>query len=487
MNIIQKAIVFAASKALGFPPWRGSTIDIPPGGWKIFDFQGGYGELHEVPAFVGCSRVLQSLIGSPPFQVYQETKSGARELFTDHWAYPLLYKSPNRYQTSVQLRKFLMLSYCTYGNAYAQIQKLNGRGVGINPLLATNMIPKFVNDALVYEYHWPLTAKTQQFAPEEIIHIKHASRDGIIGTPPVPRKLLERALTTAAYGAAFMRNQGIPSGVVESPKPMPKSPDFFEKWRADWQKLFSGENAGATGYLSDGATYKVISTLPNNAQYVETLKQLDADFCGVFGVPLQLISSQDKAPTYASSEQFSLQFVQYTGAPLAEDFEQEFNKKLFPTEPNVFCKMDLDALMRGDSKSQADYFGAMTRDGIMYRNEIRRKLNLPEISYANKLTVQANMVDLDKLADLSQAATPGLTQSDIRKTGDTTTAGKSENHVHVSTPMAEEQKKEFIEEMKMELRRLNQLPRTTIKKAVGKRRNPDGSVEIQIEEVSRGK
>jgi hypothetical protein len=217
-------------------------------------------------------------------------------------------------------------------------------------------------------------------------------------------------------------------------------PGFVDKWRSDWQKLFSGENAGATAILWGDAKYHAISTLPNDAQYVETLKQLDADFCGVFGVPLQLISSQDKAPTYASSEQFSLQFIMYTGAPLAEDFEQEFNKKLFPTEPNVFCKMDLDSLMRGDSKSQAEVFATLVTHGIIERNIPRRKMNLPEVPYANKLTIQANMVDLDKLPDLSASATPNLVQGDIRKE-------LPENHVHVSTPMAEEQMARVVKEI----------------------------------------
>jgi HK97 family phage portal protein len=409
-------------------------------------FGGGYNDLDEVPAFIGCARVLQSVIGSIPFRVYKENSKGDPEKFKDHPVYHLLYKSPNAIQNSGQLRKCLVLSYMKHGNAYAQIVKLGGRVVSINHLMSTNMTPKFVDGNLVYEYHVPMTGRVTQFSPEEIIHIRHNPEDGIIGKPPVPRKLLERAIMTASYGAAFMRNQGRPSGVVESPKPMPKAPDFFEKWRSDWQKLFAGENAGATAYLSDGATYKIISSLPNDAQYIETLRQLDADFCGIFGVPLQLISSQDKAPTYASSEQFALQFKVFTGSPLASDLEQEFDKKLFPAEPLVYCKMDLNALERGDSKAQADYFGAMARDGIMDRNEIRRKLELPEVAYANKLTVQANMVDLDKLADLSQAATPGLTQSDIRKTGDT--SGKSlENHVHVTTPMAEEQMASVVKQI----------------------------------------
>ncbi len=311
-----------------------------------------------------------------------------------------------------------MLSRNTYGNGYAQIVRMGNRVTSINPLLTSRMIPKTTTAGeFFYEYTFPNESQARQFAPEDIIHIKHASRDGFIGMPPVPRKLLERALSTAAYGAAFMRNQGRPSGVVESPKPMPKDPGFFDKWRSDWQKLFAGENAGATAYLADGALYKIISSMPNDAQYVETLKQLDADFCGVFGVPLQLISSQDKAPTYASSEQFSLQFISYTGVPLAEDIEQEFNKKLFPREPNIFCKLDLNSLMRGDAQSQSEYFKSMITHSVLSPNDVLKKLNMPTYKGGEQHVIQANMVDINKLPDLSAAATPGLAQANIRQSG----------------------------------------------------------------------
>lgn len=472
MNTLQKVIVFAASKALGFPIWTGGTRDTPPGGWRIFDWTGDYSELHEIPAFIGCSRVLQSVIGSPPFEVFRLDSSEAPVKFSDHPLYPILFRSPNRYQTSLQFRQFLTLSYCTHGNAYAQIVKLGNRVVSLNPLLASRMVPRMIDGKLVYEYtpYVDKPQQLQQFAPEEIIHIKHASRDGLVGHPPVPRKLLERALTTAAYGAAFMRNQGRPSGVVESAKPAPKDPDFLTKWREDWRKIFSGENAGATAYLSDGATYKIISSVPNDAQYVETLKQLDADFCGIFGVPLQLISSQDKAPTYASSEQFSLQFIMYTGAPLAEDFEQEFNKKLFPNEPQVFCKMDLESLIRGDAKSQAEYLVSLTGGGLLTRNEGRRKLRYAERPEANQLTVRAYEIDLNALPKLSAEATPGVAQSDIRNAG----GGKS-------LPSGETKESGF----QFHVDKLEQtvMPQKPMRKTGRVKRNADGSISMIIDEI----
>jgi hypothetical protein len=246
-----------------------------------------------------------------------------------------------------------------------------------------------------------------------------------------------------------MRNQGRPSGVLQSKKPKPKLHDYSEQLSKDWQKLYGGDNAGSTAVLWDEMEYKQISISPEDAQYLETRKLNASSIAGeIFGVPLNMLGHTDKTATYASAEQFDIQFTKHTVRPLAVRIEQAFNKSLLAAEPNVFCEMDLDGLLRGDAKTQAEVFATYVTHGIMERNVPRKKLNLPEISYANKLTIQANMVDLDKLADLSAAATPGLAQADIRKTGETAAPAKAlENHVHVSTPMAEEQMSKVVKEI----------------------------------------
>lgn len=434
-----QAAVYRMLKAIGFPPWTGSTTSIPPGGWASLDWYGRYAKLMEVPAFVGCQRVLGGTIGSVPFHVFKEGPGGVREKFPEHAAYPILHDSPNRYMTSMELRQFLMLAYCLGGNGYAEITRVGNRICGLNPLQAERMNPKMTSEGLVYEYTYD-DGKKEKFPPENIIHLKNSTSDGIKGLPHVPEQLLQRAILTSAYGAAFMRNQGRPSGVVESPGKPNKDPGFIDKWRADWAKLFSGENAGGTGILWEGATYKSISISPDDAQYIETMKQLNAEFSAIYGVPLNLLEQADKTATYASAEQFDLQYTKHCVRPLAVMVEQAFNKKLFPKEPNVYCELDLDGLQRGDSKAQAEYFGSMVDHGNLTNNEIRRKLNYPEVPEGNKLRCQANMVELDQLPRLSAVATSQTAPGDIRKE-------LPAPHIHVSTPMAEEQMSRVVKEI----------------------------------------
>lgn len=435
MNAIQKVFAKILQKAVGFPVWRGSTTDIPPGGWGRYDWtEGGSGSAIQLATVYGCYRVLCGTVGSVPWPVYIEDKNGTRTKATDHWLYPLLHDSPNAYMTSMEFREAMMLNYLSRGNAYAEKVGLGKRIVSLNPLRADLMTPKILGGQFVYEFRG-LRGQVKTYQPDQIVHVKNFSLDGLVGISPIRENAIRNAHYTENYGANFMRNQGRPSGVVESDKPKPKDPDFLERWKSDWAKIFGGDNAGGTAYLSDGATYKPISISPEDAQYLETRKLNAASIAGeIFGVPLNMLGHTDKTATYASAEQFDIQFVKHTVRPLAVRFEQAFNKSLLSKEPNVFSELDLDALQRGDSKTQADYFATLVAHGIMARNEPRRKLNLPEIPYADKLTVQANMVDLDKLPDLSAAATPALAQADIRN------SGKSDSdHVHVCQPVSDEQ------------------------------------------------
>jgi len=397
LNIVQKAIAWMAQKAIGFPPWTGSTTSIPPGGWRQFDPYAQYSQLLDVPVFRGIVRVLGNTIGSLPFNVYREDSAGVRTKATDHPAYPILHDSPNRYMTSMEMRQAMMLDWCSVGNGYGEIVRIGKRLASINPLEAYRMHPQFDKGQFVYRYS-SLNGKQEDYMPEDVVHIKNPTSNGYVGMAHVPPGLIQRAVDTHAYGGNFMRRQGRPSGILSSEQPKPANTADTDKMKAEWNASFAGpENAGGTAVLWKGLKYQAVSVTPDDAQYNETMLQLNAEFAGIFGVPLNLLDQTDKTATYASAEQFSIQFVRFVIGTLAEMMEQAFNKKLFPTEPNVFCELDIDGLSRGDSAAQATTFSSYTQNGIMTRNEVRRKLNLPEMPDGDELTAQINLAPLDEL------------------------------------------------------------------------------------------
>lgn len=370
--------------------------------------------------------------------IYRQDGTGVIEA-TDHPLYNILHDSPNAYMNAMELLQSMVMGYCLRGNGYAVKAMMGSRVVGLNLLRADWMIPKwdYTNKEWVYEFHNFPTGGVTTYQSEELIHIKNFSIDGMIGLSPLTVHAIQHAQITDSYSANFLRNQARPAMVLESDKPKPKQNDYTDRLSEDWNRLYSRENAGKTAVLWDGMKAHPITISPDDAQYIETRKLNASDITGIYGVPANMLGHTDKTATYASAEQFDIQFAKHCIRPLARLIEKTFNKALFAKEPGTFCAFDLSELQEGDSKAKSEYYGSMVEKGIMTRNEARKKLKLPTISYADKLTVQANMVDLDKLADLSASATPALVQGDIRKSASPSSV--PENHIHVVTPMAEEQ------------------------------------------------
>lgn len=416
MNFVQKAVGWMLRKSIGF---TFNTTNVPR---SVLDLFGNVGSAEQLSVVYGCCRVRGQTIGSVPFHVYREDpKTGKREKFLDHPLYSILHDTPNAFQTSMEWRECMERSFCLWGNAYSQIireplvinGKLENRVQALNFMRPDRIRPKIdPQRGFIYEFTtWD--GKFQILRPDQVLHVKNFSDDGIIGQSPLLRYVMEHAMAAQSFGLNFLRNGGRPSGYIKYKSKRPVSDEIVNKYKADWQENYGGaENAGKTPVLWEDSEYQSISVPPDEAQLLETAKRLSGDIAGkIYGVPGNLIGDSADTATYASAEQFALDFIRHCIRPQAVRYEQAMNKALFLGEPNVYCELDLDGLQRGDSASQAAYFSTLTQNGIMTRNEARRKLNLPEIDGADELTVQSNLIDLDKLASVTNRAQLPTTSS----------------------------------------------------------------------------
>jgi HK97 family phage portal protein len=408
---LQKIGLWVLSKATGFPTWR--LTDSWPGGAASVD---GWNprEPLQLAAVYGCSRVLAQTIGTLPFHLYREDpRTGKREKATDDPLYEVLHLTPNPWMTSTDLRESMILGFCLRGNGYAEIGMIGSRTVSLTPLRADRMQivrqPSNVDRPIVYRFAYD-TGKTEEFPPEKILHVKNFSLDGLEGITPVRRHIIELAQSAQDYGRNFFKNSGRPSGILKSDQKRPVGKGATDEQREEWNKVFQGpDSAGKTAVLWYGLDYKPILIPPDEAQFLQSRQMSAAEVCALYGVPLSLLGLSDKSETYASSEQFDIRLTKHAIRPLSVRFEQAVNRSLLRRKPNMFVELDLDGLLRGDASSQATTFSTYTQNGIMARNEVRRKLNLPEVDGADELTVQSNLIDLDKLASVTnrRGATSG--------------------------------------------------------------------------------
>lgn len=356
-------------------------------------------------AVYGCARVRCGTIGSLPLHVYKDGDKG-REKAKNHPLYPLLHDSPNAYMNSMEWREAMQLGLDLRGNAYSVKESIGSRITALNFLRADRVTPKVSSDG-VLTYEWQGPKGMVSYSADRILHLKNFSFDGINGLSPIGivREVFAKALATQQYGSSFFRNGARPGGVLKHPKVL--SPEARDKMRSDWNTIYQGSNnAGNIAILYEGMDYAQIAISPDDAQFIETTKMNVADIAAIYGVPLNMLGHSDKTATYASAEQFDIQFAKHTIKPLAVKWEQALTNTLIAVNSNHYCEFDMESLLRGDTASQIAFVSQAVQNGIMTRNEARRKFNLPDMEGGDDLTVQSNMIDIADLEKLVAAKNP---------------------------------------------------------------------------------
>ena len=118
---------------------------------------------------------------------------------------------------------------------------------------------------------------------------------------------------------------------------------------------------------------------PKDSQFIELRKYQKAEIVDIFfGMPLTILSSEDKTPTYASAEQFSIGFIIYALMPWLVTIEKAISRDLIPKtkRKNQYAKFTVRGLQRGSFKEQMDSFAVAITKEIMCPNEARELLEM---------------------------------------------------------------------------------------------------------------
>lgn len=292
-----------------------------------------------------------------------------------------LFRSPNPLMNSVDLRTAEQAHALQYGGAYMEIQR-NNRGDaprGLWPLLPDRTsIEKDINDESVLRYRSVISGKHYEFAPENVLHIRGLSFDGIRGYSPLQlaRQGIGLALGLEQFGAKFFGNDAKSGGILSHPSEL--SPDAHRRIKESWVAQGGLENAHYPKVIEEGMTFTPTTVSPEDSQFLATRTFQVEEVARLYGVPLHMLQSQSKTTSWGSGiAQMSLGFLIYTIAPWLTRWEQEINRKLFtPAEraAGFYAKHNVNALLRADAESRARFYtAALSRaTGWMGRDEVRR-------------------------------------------------------------------------------------------------------------------
>jgi phage portal protein BeeE len=136
-----------------------------------------------------------------------------------------------------------------------------------------------------------------------------------------------------------------------------------------------------------------------DAQFLESRRFSVNEVARWYRVPPHKIADLERS-TNNNIEHQSIEFVTDTLMPWIKRLEDEANAKLVGkrAQGTVYTKIAVNALMRGDSKSRAEFYRTMTQIGAMSINEVRALEDMNGIGPAgDEQLVQLNQTTLERL------------------------------------------------------------------------------------------
>lgn len=334
-----------------------------------------------VSTVLACVRVIANGIAQVPFRVYREDKSGGRAPASDHPLAPLLYRRPNKWQTSYEFRETLMFHVLLTGNAFVFVNRVGAerRVLELIPIDPKHVSVRQLSD---YSLEYRVTSDAgaaKTFGADAIWHLRGPSWNSWRGLEAV--KLAQEAIGLAQSlerGQKDFQEKGAKtSGVLSTTQKLsPERFEFLSKWLD--KHMPGGERSGKPIIVDDGTSYTSMAMSAVDQQLIETRKHQIEEICREFGVMPIMVGHADKTATYASAEQMFLAHVVHTLAPWYQRIEQSADVNLLSEEDlaqGYYTKFTPNALMRGAASDRAAFYtaalGTTQQPGWMTKNEVR--------------------------------------------------------------------------------------------------------------------
>jgi HK97 family phage portal protein len=351
----------------------------------------------EIGAAYACVRLLSDTISTLPVDTFIR-RDGNRLPFTPRPAW--VYEPEGPGSSRIEYYKQIVVSMLLSHGAVVQILR-NGNGeiVALQPLDPTRVDIRRNPATRLREF---VIDGGQAVLPgEDVLYIPEMRRPGSLkGVSRVDelKQTLGLAKALDEFASRYFSNGANTSGMIEFPGNLTQeqAKDLVDAFEAGHKGL---KKAHRPGVLSGGAKFVKTGSDGEQAQMLESRQFAVEEVARVFRVPPSMIGlNTPGAMSYASVESNIISYARFSLAPLVACIEEAHNR-LLPGD--VFLRVNMDGLLRGDSATQAQVFSTALQAGYMSVNEARGLMDLrpvdggdaPRVPLANIAVNSASIVE----------------------------------------------------------------------------------------------
>lgn len=347
-----------------------------------------------------CIRLISETLSTLPMNLLQDV-GDAKVVAKNHQLYNLLHSQPNATMSAAVFWQTYIASLLLWGMAYVE-KRFSGKTITSLEFLQPDCVSWVIDGrgAVEWRYSDPVSHEVR-IIPESAMWFTPAfTVDGFQGLSPIRMgaNVFGGAIAADQASAETFKNGMKSSGLVTMDAVL--KPDQRNDIRTHVGKV---SREGGVMVLEKGSSFQQLSMNPQDAELLGTRAFNVEEICRWFRVPPFMVGHSEKSTSWGTGiEQQMIGFVTFVLRPWAVRIEQSIRKSLLsPVERLTYsAEFALEGLLRGDSAARAAFYGSMTQNGVMTRDECRRLENLPVMGgNAAELTVQSSMLPIDKLGE----------------------------------------------------------------------------------------
>jgi HK97 family phage portal protein len=397
------------------------TFTLWPGGGQALgpvNLSRSYGNIRITPelsltlsAVWACVWRYANTVSSLPFELMQGEERSARQAI-EHPLYQILRYKPNTQMSAAKFWQSMTASMMTWGVAYARKLTIGKRVVGLKPLRPEFMTAYLDDQERLRYRYWPSGLMSDKgntdFSADELLVIIDRSMDGYTGLSRIQYAANSMGLAMAGDRAASLsfKNGLRASGILTIAQWLkPEQRAAYKKIVNDFVGTGTGEDTDKQFgvMVAENATkFEALSLKPVDMEMLSSRKFSTEEICRWYDTPPILIGHATEGQTMWGSgvEQIVLGWMKLGLGPVLTTIAQEVRRQCLTPEEQAegyFAAHDIDSLLDGDSQARAAFYASLGQNGIMSRNEMRRREYLPPVDGGDSLTVQSNLIPIDKL------------------------------------------------------------------------------------------
>jgi HK97 family phage portal protein len=197
----------------------------------------------------------------------------------------------------------------------------------------------------------------------------------VYGILAAQRQAIGGEVAVNTYAQRYFDGGAQPTGIIYSANPDLTQEDA-DLLKSQWLKQYGGTKR-TPAVLNESTKFQQLSDNAKDAQLLETRAFSLTEIANMIGIPAYYLGAPNSSRTYSNVSEENLQLVRWSLMPYIQRIEQAFTEYL---PRGQFAKMNVDALLRPDTKTRYETHKIALDSGFLTVDEVREFENRQPIT-----------------------------------------------------------------------------------------------------------